>query len=464
MSRVLVVSHDLVRRRMAGPGIRHYELARELRSAGHEVTLSAPGGSDLDLGDLAVVDQDPATLRRACDGHDVVLTQGWSLRDFPFLRDANRPLVIDLYDPFQLEALVAMSHLEMPDRVAGHDACLAVLLEQLRQGDYFLCASEKQRDYWLGMLTAAGRLNPHTYDADPTLRRLIEVVPFGLPTTPPERRGPAARGVIPGVGPDDFVVLWGGGMYDWLDPETLVRGVALAAPRLERLRVVLHAARHPNRAVAEMGVAAATRRLAGELGLTGRHVFFNDAWVPYLERGDWLLDADVGVTTHRLHVETQFAFRTRVLDYLWTGLPVLCTRGDALADEVSRRGMGLTVEPDDPAAVAAALVALADPGRRAAMAGRVREYAATLTWERVAAPLLGFCAAPEPAPDLAARPPAAVAPRPPAPAGRTLARLGARARQEWRAGGPLALGRGAARWLRRGTGRISRRRGAGPAA
>ncbi len=469
MARILVVSHDLVQRRMAGPGIRHYELARELRAAGHQVTLAAPGGSDLDLDDLAVVDQDPAGLARACRDHDVVLTQGWSLRDFPFLRDPGRPLVIDLYDPFQLEALVSMSHLELPERVSGHDACLAVLLEQLRQGDHFLCASEKQRDYWLGMLTGAGRLNPHTYDVDPTLRRLIEVVPFGLPAAPPERHGPAARGVIPGIGTDDLVVLWGGGMYDWLDPETLVRGVALAAPRLPRLRLVLHAARHPNRAVAEMGVAAATRRLAGELGLTGRHVFFNDAWVPYLDRADWLLDADVGVTTHRLHIETQFAFRTRVLDYLWAGLPVLCTEGDALAEEVSRRGLGVTVEAGDPAAVAAALETLADPDRRALMAERVREYAATLTWRQVAGPLLDFCAAPHRAPDLAAAGPAGVAPPAAAPAAggdptpALLARLGARARQEYRDGGALAVGRGAARWLRRGAGRISRRPGAGRA-
>jgi len=415
---------------MAGPGIRHYELARQLAAAGHAVTLVAPGGTDIESAELAIVDQDPGALRLARDDHDVVLTQGWSLRDLPFLGDGARPLIIDLYDPFQLEALVAMRGLDLAERESGNDACLAVLLEQLRRGDFFLCASEQQRDYWLGMLTAAGRLNPHTYDADPALRRLVDVVPFGLPAGAPQRRAPAARGVIPGIAEGDLVVLWGGGLYDWLDPETLVRGVALAAPRLERLRLVLHAARHPNRAVAEMSVAAATRRLSDDLGLTGRHVFFNESWVPYEDRADWLLDADVGVSTHHPHIETRFAFRTRVLDYLWAGLPVLCTSGDSLADEVSRRGLGLTVPPGDPAAVAAALLALSDRARREELSRRVRDYATALTWERVAAPLLDYCAAPWRAADQATAPPsppaAAAAGRDPGPLHRGAARLSRR--------------------------------------
>ena len=38
------------------------------------------------------------------------------------------------------------------------------------RGDFFLCARDKQRDFWLGQLAAVGRVNPVTYDADETLR------------------------------------------------------------------------------------------------------------------------------------------------------------------------------------------------------------------------------------------------------------------------------------------------------
>ncbi|HEY2705795.1 MAG TPA: glycosyltransferase family 1 protein, partial [Candidatus Dormibacteraeota bacterium] len=246
MSRVLVVSNDLVQPRMAGPGIRNLELARQLAGAGHEVTLSAPGVPVVDDPRLAVCGHDEAGLRRLAATHDVILSQGWVLQTFPFLRGGPAALVVDLYDPFPLETLVAMADAPQAERTALQDSQIEVLVEQIRDGDHFLCASERQRDYWLGALTALGRINPHTYDADPTLRRLLDVVPFGIPEERPRHRAAAMRGVIPGIGADDVVVLWGGGLYNWFDPLTLVRGVALAAEEVPSLRLVLHAARHPN--------------------------------------------------------------------------------------------------------------------------------------------------------------------------------------------------------------------------
>jgi hypothetical protein len=38
-----------------------------------------------------------------------------------------------------------------------------------------------------------------------------------------------------------------------------------------------------------------------------------------------LREADIGVSLHREDVETRYSFRTRVLDYLWAGLPIITT-------------------------------------------------------------------------------------------------------------------------------------------
>ena len=62
-----------------------------------------------------------------------------------------------------------------------------MLNTQLERGDFFLCASERQRHFWLGHLTALGRLTPSLYDNDPTVRSLLAVAPFGLPGKPPQR-------------------------------------------------------------------------------------------------------------------------------------------------------------------------------------------------------------------------------------------------------------------------------------
>jgi glycosyltransferase involved in cell wall biosynthesis len=124
-------------------------------------------------------------------------------------------------------------------------------------------------------------------------------------------------------------------------------------------------------------------------------VHVNRGWVPYSERGAWLLDADVGVTAHHDHLEARYGHRTRVLDYLWAGLPVVATRGDAMADLVEAQGLGRTVPAGDAEAFAAACEALlgaaGDDARK-----RIAAVAPTLTWDRVAQPLVEWCATAHP--------------------------------------------------------------------
>jgi hypothetical protein len=158
--------------------------------------------------------------------------------------------------------------------------------------------------------------------------------------------------------------------------------------------------RHPNPEVAEMDIGARTVRLADSLGLTGKHVFFNEHWVPYEERQNWLLDADCGVTTHFEHVETTFSFRTRVLDYLWAGLPIVTTDGDAFADLVREEKLGVVVPAEDVDALAAALErSLYDTEFIAACTERIAAVAQRFAWPEALAPLVEFCRDPRPAAD-----------------------------------------------------------------
>jgi len=225
------------------------------------------------------------------------------------------------------------------------------------------------------------------------------VVAFGLPEQPPAAQQRAIRGRVEGIEEGDLVLLWGGGLYDWLDPVGLVEAMAMVRDQVPNARLVLLAGSHPNWRVPEMAVVGRTEAAARQLGLLGSTVFLHREWVPYADRASWLLDADVGVSTHLDHVETRLSFRTRILDYLWAGLPVLCTGGDSLAAAIQAAGAGEVVGPGSPPAIAAAIRRLVDPGRRAEAAGRTRELAAALTWPRVAAPLVRFCAAPRLAAD-----------------------------------------------------------------
>lgn len=405
-SRILIVSHEAPGASMSGPAIRYWELAHALAAA-HTVTLAAPAPVTLASDHVRLVGYDLASgdaLRACLAASEVVLVAGYLLRSYPFLLHGP-PVVVDLYDPFILENLEIHARQPLADQLALHRIDLAVLNEQLAHGDFFICASEQQRDFWLGMLAANGRLNPHTLSADPSLRQLIAVVPFGVPPVGPRRRQAALKGVVPGIGPDDRVVLWGGGLWDWFDPLTAIRAIAALAPRRPDVRLFFAGVRHPNPAVPPMRQAAAAQQLSAELGLTGRHVFFND-WMPYAGRADYLLEADIGLSLHYDHVETRFAFRTRLLDYLWAGLPMVVTRGDSLAQQAEAHGLARLVEPGDALGLAQALEAVLAQGPLTPLDRQQRAETLTqhLHWPRVAAPLVDYCRQPRRAADKGAAP------------------------------------------------------------
>jgi hypothetical protein len=292
-------------------------------------------------------------------------------------------------------------------------------------------------------------VNPATYDDDPTLRRLIDVVPFGLPDDPPAHTRSALRGVVPGIGPDDDVVIWGGGLYDWFDPATLIR--AIDKVRLVRplVRLYFLGTRHPKPDIVESGVAVEARRLAEALGLLGTHVFFNEGWVPYLDRQNYLMEADIGVSLHLEHLETIYSFRTRILDYLWTGLPIVATAGDGFAPLISAHEIGTVVPAEDVDAVVDALVGLLrDGSAREACRRRARAVADGFRWSAVLEPLVSFCDLPRHAPD-GPRWPGEAAPTPSGAeaGGAGLVQDLARARALYRRGGARALLGGVGRRL-----------------
>jgi glycosyltransferase involved in cell wall biosynthesis len=402
-ARLLIVSHEAVGARMSGPAIRYWQLAHALARS-QPVTLAVPAPIELSSPTVQLVPyrrDDGHGLAEAVAASDVILTAAYLLRHYPVLARVAQPMVVDLYDPFLFENLEIHSAKPLPEQDALQRVDLTVLTDQLARGDFFICASEQQRDLWIGMLAGAGRVNPRTFAADPSLRRLIDVVPFGLPDEPPRAERRALKGVHPGIGPNDIVLYWGGGVWEWFDPLTAIRAVAALARDLPAVRLYFAGLRHPHPAVPPSRQAAAAQRLSAELGLTGRHVFFADGWMPYQERAAYLLDADVGLSLHFDHVETRFSFRTRLLDYIWAGLPMVLTQGDTLSAELAARGLARLVPSQDPPAVTAALRAcLAEaPEARAERQAEARALADSLRWSQVAQPLQDFTCQPDLAAD-----------------------------------------------------------------
>jgi glycosyltransferase involved in cell wall biosynthesis len=370
--------------------------------AEHDVVLATTGSCSAQPPGVRAVAVDDAELERLVRWCDVFVFQGWVMAGRDFIRDAHAIVVVDLYDPIHLEQLEQVKDLATErGRWRAVLGTMAMLEDQLRRGDFFLCASEKQRALWLGQLGAARRLNPVSYDADRSLRSLIDVVPFGVEAVAPVHTRAAMRGVIPAVGERDLVVIWGGGVYEWFDPLTLVRAVDRLREKHPTLRLVFMGMRHPNAELPEMPITTRLEKLAAELGLTPEHVVFND-WVAYDDRHNFLLEADVGVSTHHDHVETEFSFRTRILDYLWARLPIVATAGDAMADLIENEGLGFTAAPDDVDSLVEALDRLlGDPAQRARCRENIDSIVHRFEWSTCLQPLLAFCASAHRSADLA---------------------------------------------------------------
>lgn len=390
--RITVVSNEQPGTRMAGPAIRATNLARELARAGADVVLACPQTPDTDLG---VVTEpfgkpDPRGFRRLARSCDIVLSQPQRVDVAAGLHRGAARVVYDCYVPSFVEYPASMIAQDLGTRtrdklVERNQMEYAAAIDC---GDAFVVASDRQRDFLLGALGQAGRLqrppavNQYAYPS-------VAVVPFGLPDTPAE---PGCPGPIKGVlVPDDAVVaLWAGGVWNWFDPLTVVRAVARARRHAPQLHLVFLASGHPSDAFQGQGVAESILASAevSELLESGA-VVFAEEWVPYHSRGAYLRDADLGVCAFFDSPETHMSFRTRFLDHLWAGLPTVTTAGGVLSDAICGEGAGVAIPDQDVVAWAAALTRLAgDSVEREAMSGAALAMSRRFTWSAVSEPLV----------------------------------------------------------------------------
>lgn len=395
---VLIVTPDTLGRKMGGPAIRAWEIAKRLGRIS-DVRLVSIKGATLSHETFRVFTADDDELRGHVAWADIVIGQGEVFALHPWLVESETIIVVDAYDPLHLEVLESGKDEGEESRKFLVDYCIDMLTTQLRRADYVICASEKQRDFWLGHLGSLGRISPANYDEDHSLRALIDVVPFGVSDDPAVQTRHGIRDEVDGIGSDDKIIIWGGGVYNWFDPLTLIKAVHRLSQRHADVKLYFLGMRYPNPDVHESKMAGEALRLAEDLGLVDTHVFFNTDWVEYDDRINYLLDADIGVSTHSDHIETAFSFRTRMLDYLWAGLPLIATDGDGFAPLIRDNDLGIVVPPNDVDALAAALQDLLSTDRRDEIRENVRAFGRTISWDQALVPLIDFIREPRHAAD-----------------------------------------------------------------
>lgn len=384
--KIAVVVPEPVGARMSGIGIRMVSLARVL-AAHHEVSLGLLSLEEgFDPG-LPVFTYKKETVGESVAGFDAALVQGEPAN---YLLSQKRParVVVDLYDPYMVEALTY--------RDEDHRFAHASTAVQLQKGDFFLCAHEGQKLFYLCALYALGRLTPAAYAADPDCTALLGIVPFGVPGEAPI--------IEPGILkarldlPAEAKILFFGTFYDWYDTDLLQ---AVLERVLAREGVHFAAVEHLRADTTPQSRAAAFRAWAEGRGWLGTKVHLT-GWIPYSERLSAYADCAAAVSFYSPSLETALSFRTRLLDFLYAGLPVVAVQGGGL-ERVLPGQPGLRLLPPDPDALAASIVDLLDhppaDSERKHYSDAIR---AVCSWERAAAPLLAWLDRPAPGADAAA--------------------------------------------------------------
>lgn len=386
---------------MAGPGIRYYEMAKTI-SQKYPVTLAVPNKNlNVSNRNLNIFNFNLHDIEKYYHNCRLVICQGDITRKFPFLLNGPKPLVIDLYDPLHMEILAGSCLGEQKKDIRNlYNRVLDSLHNQLKHGDFFICASERQRDFWMGMLSALNRINPYTFSQDSSLRSLIDVVPFGLPQEPPSYTENVLKGVRPGIKPDDKIILWAGGIWDWLDYETPITAMSKISQFREDIKLFFLGVKRPSPGSGYVTNSAKRAiNLSKEMRLINKYVFFNKDWVPYNERQNYLMEADLGLITYNNTLETHFSWRTRILDYIWAGVPVICSNGDSLSQLVAREKLGTVLKKNNIDELVSVILSMINKNTKENIKDNFLHIREKLSWKYALSALLSFCDNPQKAAD-----------------------------------------------------------------
>lgn len=380
--RVALVPSEPIRKNMAGIGIRYLELARRLPGAGCEIVLVNPGeieAIDVEVPAVEVRAFAKGRLAKILEDCDAVIAQGQLANDV-LLEVPELPTAIDLYDPFLVENLCYYPSLGLDPYRNDH----ATWVLQLSRGDFFLCSCEEQRQYYLGFLTALGRVHPPGIATDPDLQGLVAVVPFGVPDSLPEHRP-----LLPPK-PEGVRRLLFGGLYDWYNPWPILQALeSLDNPEWHLLFI-----RNPNPAGTPQRLLGRVESWCRERGWWQERVRVLD-WVPAERRFDLLRDVDLMVATHSMSLETRLSLRTRFLEALAAGCPVVTSEGGAMSRLLRQEEAGWVVPHGSPSDLAAALTeALAGGEALELRLQGAERLLASFAWDKVLEPLADFCSNP----------------------------------------------------------------------
>jgi glycosyltransferase involved in cell wall biosynthesis len=304
-------------------------------------------------------------------GVEAVVGAPWSLPPRAFIGD--HLLVVDGATPLlaELSACPPSPTISRRSRTAASRLPLVAA-----RADAVLAAGEAQTEWWAAQLVR----RPDVPVID---------VPFGIPDVDPQTEHDEIDGVPSGWS----VILWWGGVWPWLDLDTLL--AARAQLGSAAVSLVVPTAPRPGSAASAFS-STELLKTARHHGLKPPAVVPLERWTPYAQRYRILNRASLIAVLHHPGPEADLSFRTRALDGLWAGVPLLVSEGGAVARLTRVGGWGAVVPIHEVDATAAAMKLLLGHRAQERCRRALTAHREAWRWSIVGEPLADLLSDPPP--------------------------------------------------------------------
>lgn len=303
----------------------------------------------------------------------------------------NKPIWMDIYGE-TITIVQAACYRAQSDR--GLSTTIGFMRDVLRTGDVFSGCSSQQQHALVGELAMAGRLNRLTFGYDFT-----NVI---LPGSPPSivscKHENKERSLLRkfGLSNEDFVIVWCGGYNTWTDVDTLFAGLEWA---MTKSPVIHYISVGGSTYSASDNVYKTFLSMIEQSNYRDR--FHMLGWRPWIEVFDIYRESNVGLNVDALHYETIYGTRTRLVEMIAAGLPIITSLGTELSYKLKESKCALTFTHGDWQALGKQFLRLANDREYCSeLADKSNNYASNeLSFYATTAPLRSWVQMPKLAPD-----------------------------------------------------------------
>ncbi len=315
--------------------VRSMQIISALRAAGHRVTFSMPLNNYLATKQLdqllSFFTSDDIWRSKYFFEPEVVVNSiqpdcviYCNVNTFRAFRRYSRDVVniFDLNGPLQLEGFL----IENPDTAAAErdgvrlEASCRQLVERLREADYLMTVSERQKYFWSAYASLAGF----------SLRDL------GILSCPPSIDIPTLnRKTSPKLS-----VVYAGGFYPWQNPDRFLRATAKLIEKIEGATLHIFGAAH-----AGLPNEDSVKKLIAELQRYRCVKYYG--YRPAEELREKLSSAWCAIELMEQNLERELALTGRTIEFLSVGTPVIYNNYSTFSKLISSYNAGWTLSTED---------------------------------------------------------------------------------------------------------------------